>query len=97
MTSLLYYLLNGPLSESVRKANILSHHFDSKQSWEFDDLPPTCHPTPNLITFAFRSSEVRRLFSDLAFYGSTVPLGIFPLLLKRTDNVSVLCIGGFFV
>ena len=29
--------------------------------YESVDLPLTCHPSPRLISFAFRSSEVRRL------------------------------------
>ena len=47
--------------ESVGKADLLSDNFDSKQSREAVDLPLTCHPSPSLTTFAFRSSEVRRL------------------------------------
>ena len=43
--------------ESVDKADLLSDHFDSKQSMEAVDLPLTCHPSPSLTTFAFRSSE----------------------------------------
>ena len=55
----------GLVCESVGKANLLSDHFDSKQSGEFVDLPVTCHPSPSLITFAFRSSKVKRLLLDL--------------------------------
>ena len=51
----------GLMSQSVGKADLLSDHFDSKQSWESVDLLVTCHPSPSLITFAFRSSEVKRL------------------------------------
>ena len=70
----------GLVCESVGKADLLSDHFDSKQSREAVDLPLTCHPSPNLTTtFAFRSSEVRRLFLDLDPYGGTDPLGMFPL------------------
>ena len=54
----------GLVCESVGKAEMLSDHFDSKQSRESVDLPLTCHPSPCLITFAFRSSEVRRLLLD---------------------------------
>ena len=50
--------------ESVGKANLLSDHFDSKQSRESVDLPLTWHPSLSLTTFAFRSSEVRRLLLD---------------------------------
>ena len=41
--------------ECVGKADQLSDHFDSKQSREAVDLPLTCHPSPSLPTFAFRS------------------------------------------
>ena len=55
---------------------LLSDHFDSKQSREVVDLPITCHPFPSLTTFAFRSSEVRRLLLDVDPYGGTDPLGM---------------------
>ena len=75
----------GLVCESVGKADLLSDHFDSKQSREAIDLQLTCHPSPSLITFAFRSSEVRHLLLDLDPYGGTDPLGMFPLFLKKTD------------
>ena len=71
------------LCESVGKADLLSDHFDSKQSREAVDLPLTCHPFPSLTTFAFRSSEVRRLLLDLDPYGGTDPLGMFPLFFRE--------------
>ena len=74
------------MCESVGKANLLSDHFDSKQSREDVDLPLTCHPSPSLTTFAFRSSEVTRLFLDLDPYGGTDLLGMFPLFPKRTAD-----------
>ena len=77
----------GLVCELVGKADLLSDHFDSKQSREVVDLPLTCHPSPSLTTFAFRSSEVRRLLLDLDQYGGTDPLGMFPLFLKRTADV----------
>ena len=79
----------GLVCESVGiiKADLLSDHFDSKQSREAVDLPITCHPSPSFKTFAFRSSEVRRLLLDLDPYGGTDPLGMFPLFLKRTADV----------
>ena len=46
----------GLVCESVGKADLLSDHFDSKQSREAVDLPLTCHPSLNLTTFMFRSS-----------------------------------------
>ena len=72
----------------VGKVDLLSDHFDSKQSRDSGDLPLTCHPSPSLTTFALRSSEVRRLLLDLEPYGGTDPLGMFPPLLKRTAEVS---------
>ena len=39
----------GLACESVGKADLLSHHFDSKQSREDVDLPFTCHPSPSFI------------------------------------------------
>ena len=73
--------------ESIDKADLLSDHFDSKQFREAFDLPLTCHPSRSLTTFAFRSSEVRRLLLDLDPYGDTEPLGMFPLFLQRTADV----------
>ena len=74
------------LFESVGKTDLLSNHFDSKQSREAVD-PLTCHPSASLTTFVFRSSEVRRLFLDLYPYGGTDPLGMFPIFLKKTADV----------
>ena len=62
----------------VGKADMLSAHFDGKQSRDPVNLPSTCHPSPNLTTFAFRSREVKRLLLDLDSYGGTDPLGMFP-------------------
>ena len=59
----------GLVCESVSKADLLSDHFDSKQSREAVYLPLTCHPSLSLTTFAFRSCEVRRLLLDLDPYG----------------------------
>ena len=74
---------SGLVCESVGKADLLSNHFDSKQSREAVD----CHPSPSLTTFAFRSSEVKRLLLDLDHYGDTDPLGMFLLFHKRTADV----------
>ena len=49
----------GLACESVGKADLLSDHFDSKQSRDAVDLQLTDHPSPSLTTFAFRSSELR--------------------------------------
>ena len=45
------------------------------------DLPLTCHPSPSLTAFSFRSRKVRYLLLDLDPYGGTNPLGMFPLYL----------------
>ena len=66
---------------------MMSPHFDGKQSRDPVDLPSTCHPSPSFTTCAFRSWEVKRFLLDLDSYGSTDPLGIFPLFLKRTAEV----------
>ena len=47
----------GLVCESVGETDILSVHFDGKQSGDPEDLPSTCHPSPSLTTFAFRSRE----------------------------------------
>ena len=60
----------GFVCESVGKADLLSDHFDGKQSWESDDLLVTCHPSPSLIIFAFRSSEVKLLLLLLKEVGN---------------------------
>ena len=51
-------------------------------SREAVDLLLTCHPSFSLSTFAFRSSEVRRLLLDLNPYGGTDRLGMCPLFLN---------------
>ena len=77
----------GLVCELVGKADLLSDHFDSKQSRESVELPPTCYPSPGFTSFAFWSSEVRRLLLGLDPYGGSVPLDMFPLFLKRTADV----------
>ena len=42
----------GLVYESIGKVDLLSDHFDSKQSMESFDLTLTCHPSPSLTTFA---------------------------------------------
>ena len=78
----------GLVRETVGKSDLLSNHFDAMQSREYVDLPLTCHPSPRLTSFAFRSSEVRLLLLDLDPYGGTDPLGMFPFF-KRTAHVMV--------
>ena len=78
----------GLVCESVGKADLLSDHFDSKQSREAVNLS-AAHLSSILsfTTFAFRSSKVRRFLLDLDPYGGTDRLGMFPLFLKRTADV----------
>ena len=71
----------GLVCESVGKADLLSDHFDSKQSREDVDLPLTCHPSQCLTTFASRPCEVRCLLLDLDPYRGTDPVSMFPLYL----------------
>ena len=63
----------GLVCESVGNVDLLSDHFDSKQYRESVDMPLICHPSPSLVTFVFRSSEVRRLLLDLDPCGGTDP------------------------
>ena len=77
----------GLVCDLVVKADLLSDHFDSRQSWEAVDLPLTCHTSRSFTTFAFWSRKVRRLLSDLDPNGDTDPLGNFHLFLKRTVDV----------
>ena len=93
---------DGLVCELVGKADLLSDHFDSKQSREALDLPLTCCMSPSLTTFAFRSSNVRHLLDP---NGGTDPLGRFPPFLKRTAEVMaphrsvvfqrLVCLGSF--
>ena len=69
----------GLVCESVGKAEIQSTHFDGKPSKDPIDLPSTCHLSPSLTTFAFRSREARRLLLDLDSYGGTDSMAMFPL------------------
>ena len=86
----------GLVCGSVGKADLLSDHFDSKQSRESVDLPLTCHPSPSLKIFAFRLREIRRLLLDLDPYGGTYKLGMFNLFLKRTADVMAPRLSGVF-
>ena len=75
------------MCESVGEVDLLSDHFDSKQSREAVDLRLTCHPSPSLTDFVFISSDFRRLLLDLDPYGGTGPLGMYPLFIKRTADI----------
>ena len=59
----------GLVCESVGKADLLSDHFDGKQSWESVDLLLTCHLSLRPTSFVFRSNDIRRLLFDLDPYG----------------------------
>ena len=65
------------MCEPVGKADLLSDHFDGKQSWASVEMPLTCHPSQRLTTFTYSSSEVRRLSLDLDHYAGADPLGMF--------------------
>ena len=82
---------DGLVCELVGKADVLSADFYGKQSRDPVDLPSTCHLSPSLNTFTFRSQEVKRLLLDLDSYGGTDPLGMFSLFLKRTAEVLAPC------
>ena len=88
----------GLVGESVGKYDLLSDPFDSKQSREVVDLTLTCHSSPILTIFAFRSREVTPLLLDLGPCGGIDPLGMFTDFLKRTAvvmcNVTAACSSG---
>ena len=73
--------------ESIFKTDLLSDQFDGKQFSESVDQLLTCRLLPRFTTFAFRSSEVRRLLFDLGPYGVNYQLDMFPLFFKRTVDV----------
>ena len=86
----------GLVCESVGNEEMVSPHFDGKQSRDPVDLPSTCHSSPSLTTFAFRSREVRRLLLDLDSCGGTDPLGMFLLFFNRAADVLVNCLAQVF-
>ena len=70
------------MSESVGETDLLSDHFDGKQSRESVDLSLTCYSSQSL-TFAFRSSEVRRLLLDLTLMGALTHWVCFLIFLEN--------------
>ena len=79
--------LGGVVSGSAEKAELLSAHFDSKQSRDPILMPVSCHPEPQLTSLAFRSSVVKALLLDLDSYGGVDPVGMFPLFYKRVAGI----------
>ena len=77
----------GLVCESVGKADLLTDHFDNKQSKDAVDLPLTCYSSTSLTTFAFRSSDVRRFLLDLDSYGGTDPWVYFIFLYNLWNAV----------
>ena len=75
----------GLVFESVGKADLMSDHFDTKQSRKSVYQQLICHRSPRLTTLAFRLSEVRRHLLDLDPYGGTDPLGMVNIFVRRTD------------
>ena len=69
----------------MSRSDLLSDHFDSKESREAVDMPLTCHPSPSFTTFTFRSNA--KVVKGPPSYGGTDPLGLFPLFLMRTADV----------
>ena len=92
------------MCDSVSKADLLSDHFNSKQSRESVDLPLTSHGSINFMPFAFRSSEVNlgvSCYLDLDPFDVIGPLGIcFQFFLREQlmspPLVVAQCSGGFF-
>ena len=92
MPSLL--ISGGPLLSLLCSARVCHCHcllgcgeLVCESFFKADDLPPTCHSSPRLTTFAFRPSEVRHPLLNLEPYGNTDALGLFPAFLKRTADV----------
>ena len=68
------------MCKSVGKTDLLSDHIDSKQSRESVIILLTCHPSPSLITLAFRSREVTRLPLDFDPYVGPDKSGMSPVV-----------------
>ena len=56
--------------ELVGKDDLLSDHLTTSSPWSLLICASLCHRSLRLTTFAFRSSEVRRLLFDLDHYGA---------------------------
>ena len=79
----------GLVCESVAKPICSRIILVTSSPWRAVALPLTCRSSSSLTSFAFRSSEVRRLLLDLNHYMGSDPLGMFPLVLKRNADVLV--------
>ena len=73
---------------SVGKADLLSDHFDSKQSREAVDLSLTCHPSP-IVSPLLPSGRERSGVSCLTWtlMVALTHWDMSPLFLTRTANV----------
>ena len=72
----------------IEKTTSLADCLISTQSSEDIELPPSCHPLPCFNSFAFRSSEIKYLLSELDEYGGIDPNSLFPLILKTKWPIS---------
>ena len=71
----------------MKKAAPLSNFVDRKQSRDVDDCPSSCHRMSKFCTYAFMSSEVLRLFSELDPRGRVDLLGYFPVIFMELTSV----------
>ena len=71
---------------SVRKADLLSANFNSKQSSDPADLPSSFHSALGLVLLSVRSLEVMQLLLDMDSCGGTDALGMFPICLRESKN-----------
>ena len=72
---------NGCITHSpLEKATLFADVFDSKQRNEELEIPLSYFPKHKLNSFAFRSSEVKKILLDLDSFGAINPNVIFPLL-----------------
>ena len=68
------------------KAELLTEHFDGKQSRDSVALPLSCHPEPKFCSFVFKSREVERILLDLDVHDGVDPL-FFPLFFVELAEV----------
>jgi hypothetical protein len=75
------------VSSPADKAELLSHHFDSKQSRVPIRVPASCFPMPVCRSVAFRSTMVMQFLEELDSYGGVDPVGAFPLFYKKVADI----------